>query len=143
MERTRGVSPTMSSLDVDPRRSTIAKLTGMISSLNNQLEDAVKTSLKLKHELMEESDRLHDLQQKYYVLLDMYICEDCQLQATTTPDGDTICLCKACSGEQQSVKTLRKENNDLQAEVEIWKTQVETFKSITKEIGDLEEIVVK
>ena len=73
----------------------------------------------------------------------MYLCEDCQLQATTTPDGETICLCETCSGEQQSVKNLKKEKNDLLAEVEVWKTRVNTFKSITKEIGDLEEIVVK
>ena len=61
MERTRGVSPTMSSLVVNPRRSALAYLTGKISALNNQLEDAVNTSLKLKHELIEESERYHDL----------------------------------------------------------------------------------
>ena len=112
-------------LDIEPRRSTASRLMGLINELNAAAE---KTNTKLKS-LQEQLEREHaaheDLQIRYARILDMYLCERCQLKVASTPKGRTIVVCSSCQETNKEVSTLKTENRQLRKAVQKHKENYE------------------
>ena len=110
----------MSDLDIDPRRSPLSRLTGIIQKLN---ADLLRAKVDLARE-QQRADREHRLLQqptrRHHDLIVKYLCDDCQHHTRSTPPGDTISFCDTCNDTRHTVQSLRSENQRLQRELETY-----------------------
>ena len=107
----------MSDLDIDPRRSPLSRLMGIIQKLN---ADLLCAKVDLARE-QQRADREHRLLQqttrRHHDLIVKYLCDDCQHHIRSTPPGDTISFCDTCNDTRQTVQSLRSENQRLRSEL--------------------------
>ena len=130
----------MSALDINPRKGIVARLTGMIGSLNHQLQLSVQKTEMIQAELLLKGSDITSLQQRYQRLCDMYLCKNCQTKVALTPPGDTIELCHACSSHKESIQELKETVQRVYLEKEQWK---ERYRILYEECHPLEEVIVK
>ena len=110
----------MSDLDVDPRKTPLHRLMGIIQKLNVDLQDAQDRLMREQQRTEKEHALQQETSRRYHDLYVKYLCKDCQLHLRSTPPGDTISFCDTCNNTCDTVRSLRSENQRLKRELQAY-----------------------